>query len=50
MFKRRICKRLNAKILIGGHEDAVSIVQDNILWKNAQKNNIKKILRKNDLS
>ena len=45
VFKRGIWKGLNAAIPTGGHVIPNSIVGDKLLWKNAQKKEIKKILQ-----
>jgi hypothetical protein len=42
VFSSGICRGLNGKIPVGGHVDPSSIVGDNLLWKNAQKNEMKK--------
>jgi hypothetical protein len=42
VFSNGICSGLNGWIPVGGHVDPSSIVGDNLLWKNAQKNEMKK--------
>ena len=42
VFNKGICKGLNGRIPVGGHNDPISIVGDNLLWKKAQKNERKK--------
>lgn len=42
VFKRGICKGLNGEIPAGGHMAPISIVGDKLLWKNAQKKEMKK--------
>lgn len=41
VFNRGICIGLNVVIPIGGQNIPISIVGDNLLWKNAQKNDTK---------
>jgi hypothetical protein len=41
VFSRGLCRGLNGKIPVGGHVDPNSIVGDKLLWKNAQKNEMK---------
>jgi hypothetical protein len=42
VFRRGICNGLNGKIAVGSQVDPNSVVGDNLLWKNAQKNEMKK--------
>lgn len=42
VLRRGISNGLNGKIFIGGHIDPISILGDNLLWKKAQKKEIKK--------
>ena len=42
VFKRGICNGLNGEIPLGGQFIPNSVVGDNLLWKNLQKNEIKK--------
>jgi hypothetical protein len=42
VFSSGICNGLNGEIPVGGHVEPSSIVGDNLLWKNAQKNEMKK--------
>jgi hypothetical protein len=42
VFSNGICNGLNGEIPVGGHVEPNSIVGDNLLWKNAQKNEMKK--------
>lgn len=41
VFRSGICRGLKGWIPVGGHIDPSSIVGDNLLWKNAQKNDAK---------
>ena len=48
VFNSRICKQLNGKIPIDGHEDPISIVDDKLLWKKKlRRMKWKRILRDN---
>jgi hypothetical protein len=42
VFRRGICNGLNGKIPVGGQVDPNSMVGDNLLWRNVQKNEMKK--------
>jgi hypothetical protein len=42
VFSRGICRGLNGKIPVGGQIDPSSMVGVSLLWKNAQKNEMKK--------
>jgi hypothetical protein len=42
VFSKGICRGLKGIIPVGGQVEPSSIVGDNLLWKNAQKNEMKK--------
>lgn len=44
VFRRGICIGSNVWIFFGGHIIPISIVGDNLLWKNAQKKDTKNII------
>jgi hypothetical protein len=41
VFSGRICSGLNGLIVAGGHVQPSSMVGKSLLWKNAQKNEVK---------
>jgi hypothetical protein len=42
VFSKGICRGLNGISPVGGHVEPSSIVGDKLLWKKAQKNEMKK--------